>query len=312
MRNSAELLTLNYYLPLMFNLVRIGFILIFAWLATTIAERLIRGLKTYTVRMMLKAGGGSDYELEKRAQTIGAVLRKSLAILIWAVAIIMILKELNFDVRPLIAGAGIAGVAVGLGAQSVVKDIIGGLFLLVENQIRVNDVVVINGANGLVEEINLRTTVLRGEDGAVHVFPNGGIQTLSNLTREYSFYMFTISVDYNHDPDRVMSVLREIGAELMEEEPYKSAVLAPIEVLGVDRLADSGSIVKARIKTLPVKQWIVGREMNRRIQKRFKEAGISVPFPTQTLVLPDKFSPGLKNELKQIVREVIEERAGAS
>jgi small conductance mechanosensitive channel len=200
----------------------------------------------------------------------------------------MILKEMSFDVRPLLAGAGVAGVAIGFGAQNIIKDVLGGIFLMMENQIRVNDIAVINGKSGLVEEINLRTTVLRGEDGAVHIFPNGTIQGLTNLTREYSFYVFNLSVSYAEDTDRVVSVLAGIAGELSQEEPYRSAVLAPLEVLGVDKLADSGAVIKARFKTVPNQQWMVGREMNRRIIKRFEEAKIEMPSaaPAVKVVLP--------------------------
>jgi len=195
---------------------------------------------------------------------------------------------MNFDVRPLLAGAGVAGVAIGFGAQNIIKDVLGGMFLMMENQIRVNDVVVINGKTGLVEEINLRTTVLRGEDGAVHIFPNGTIQGLSNLTREYSYYVFNLSVAYTEDIDRVVALLKGIGEELSQQEPYRSAVLAPIEVLGVDKLADAGAVIKARFKTVPNQQWIVGREMNLRIIKRFDEAKIGMPSsaPTVNVVMP--------------------------
>jgi small-conductance mechanosensitive channel len=204
----------------------------------------------------------------------------------------MILKEMNFDVRPLLAGAGVVGVAVGFGAQSIVKDIVSGLFLLIENQVRVNDVAVINGKGGLVEEINLRTTVLRAEDGSVHVFPNGSIQSLSNLTREYSYYVFNLSVDYKEDPDHVAKVLKEIADQLQSEDPYHSAILAPLEVMGVDQLGDFAVLIKARFKTLPGQQWLIGREMNRRIKKRFEEAQIEMPFPTQTVNLVAGISLG--------------------
>ena len=204
-------------------------------------------------------------------------------VLLWAIALIMILKELNFEVWPLVTGAGVIGVAIGLGAQSVIKDILGGLLLLIENQIRIGDVAVINGKGGLVEELNLRTTVLRGEDGAVHIFANGSIQSLSNLTREYSFYVFNLSVDYKENTDHAIQVLKEIADQLQSEEPYHSVVLAPLEVMGVDQLGDFAVVIKARFKTLPGQQWLIGREMNRRIKQRFEEAQIEMPFPTRTI-----------------------------
>lgn len=302
-------LSFEYYLPFIFNGVRIGFVIVFAYIAAVVVNRLIRGLEKYSVKMMIKAGGGSDYELQKRAQTIGGVVRKSSAVIIWAVAGLMILKEMNFDVRPLLAGAGVVGVAFGFGAQSVVKDVISGMFLLMENQMRVSDVVNINGKGGLVEEINLRTTVLRGEDGAVHIFPNGSIQSLTNMTREYSYYLFSISVGYKEDTDHVIEVLKQIGSELIEEEPYRTAILAPLEVLGVDQLGSAAVVIKVRFKTQPLQQWAVGREMNRRIKKRFQEAQIEIPFPSQTIQLAPSLPDQLRAELKGIVREVLAEQA---
>lgn len=283
MSRGSEMLHLDYYLPLAFNLARILLILVFAFLCTRGMERLSHGLRNYIVKMMLKAGGGSAYEIEKRVQTVSGVTRRAMFVLVWVIALIMILKELNFEIWPLVTGAGVIGVAIGFGAQSVIKDVLGGLFLLMENQIRINDVAVVNGKAGLVEEINLRTTVLRGEDGAVHVFANGSIQSLSNLTREYSFYVFNLSLDYKENTDHAIQVLKEIADQLQNEEPYHSAILAPLEVMGVDQLGDSAVVIKARFKTMPGQQWLIGREMNRRIKQRFEEAQIEMPFPTRTV-----------------------------
>jgi small conductance mechanosensitive channel len=289
----AQLLNPDYYAPIFSNTIRILFILVFAYIASRAVARVLRGLRNYAVKMMLKSGGGNEFELEKRAETIGNLTGKALFIVIWIIAGLMILKEMNFDVRPLLAGAGVAGVAIGFGAQNIIKDVLGGVFLMMENQIRVNDVATINGKTGLVEEINLRTTVLRGEDGAVHIFPNGIIQGLTNLTREYSYYVFNMTIAYSEDTDRVVAVLAAIAEELAQEEPYRAAVLAPLEVLGVDKLADSGAVIKARFKTIPNQQWMVGREMNRRIIQRFAEAKIALSpaGPTVNVVLPVTPSP---------------------
>jgi moderate conductance mechanosensitive channel len=289
MPTRSQLLNPDYYAPIFSNALRIVAILVFAYIATRAVYRLLRTLRGYSVKMMLKNNGGNQFELEKRAETISNLAGKFFFVLIWIIAGLMILKEMNFDVRPLLAGAGVVGVAIGFGAQNIIKDVLSGVFLMMENQIRVNDVAVINGKTGLVEEINLRTTVLRGEDGAVHIFPNGIIQGLSNLTREYSYCVFNLSVAYNENIDHVVAVLQGIGDELSLEDPYRSVVLAPIEVLGVDKLADSGAVVKARIKTVPNQQWIVGREMNRRIIQRFSEAKIGLPSaatPIVNVVLP--------------------------
>jgi small conductance mechanosensitive channel len=287
MPTRSQLLNPDYYAPMLSNAVRILAILVFAYIASRAVARALAGVRSYTVKMMLKSGG-NEFEIEKRVETVGNLTGKALFVLIWIIAGLMILKEMNFDVRPLLAGAGVAGVAVGFGAQNIIKDVLAGMFLMMENQIRVNDVAVINGKAGLVEEINLRTTVLRGEDGAVHIFPNGTIQGLTNLTREYSYYVFNLTIAYNEDTDRVVAVLQEIGAELSQEEPYRAVVLAPLEVLGVDKLGDSGAIIKARFKTVPNQQWLVGREMNRRIIQRFTEAKIALPSaaPTVNVVLP--------------------------
>jgi len=307
MPTRIQLLNVDYYLPMAFNALRIGFILVFAYICTRALSRVLLSLRNYTVRMMLKAGGGTEFEVENRAATIGSLTRKTLFVLIWAIAWLMVLKEMNFDVRPLLAGAGVAGVAVGFGAQSIIKDVLGGLFLMMENQIRINDVAVINGKGGLVEEINLRTTVLRAEDGAVHIFPNSSIQSLANLTREYSYYVFSISVAYKEDTGHVTDVLKELGAQLMADDPYHAAILEPLEIMGVDKLGDFAVVIKARFKTLPSQQWLVGREMNARIIKRFAEARIDMPFPTQTIQFSPENWTGLRQELKQVVREVMKE-----
>ncbi len=227
--------------------------------------------------------------------------RKALVSVIWVVAAIMILQELNFDVRPLLAGAGVVGLAIGFGAQNLVKDVFAGFFMLLDNQIRINDVVVINGQGGLVEEVNLRTTILRGEDGAVHLFPNGSITKFSNLTRDFSYAVFNISVDYKEDTDRVISVLTAMAAEMAAEEPFRSLILAPLEVMGVDQLTNDGVVIKARFKTQPMQQWTIGREMNRRVKKTFEQAGIEMPFPSRVVHLE------LDNALKDLVREVLNE-----
>lgn len=307
MTRGSEMLHLDYYLPQVFNLARIALVLIFAFISTRAMGRLFRGLRNYIVKMMLKAGSGNQSEIEKRVQTVSGLARKASFFLVWTVALIMILKELNFEIWPLVTGAGVIGVAVGFGAQSVIKDILSGLFLLMENQIRVNDVAVINGKSGLVEEINLRTTVLRAEDGAVHIFPNGAIQGLSNLTREYSYYVFNLSVDYKENTDHAIELLKEIASQLQDEEPYHSAILAPLDVMGVDQLGDFAVLIKARFKTLPGQQWLIGREMNRRIKQRFEDAHIDMPFPTRTVHVISEMSPELRSELKQVVREVIKE-----
>jgi moderate conductance mechanosensitive channel len=300
----SDFLHLDVYLV---NAIRIVLILVFAYISTLVIGRLLRGLRKYSVKVMLRAGGGNEIELDKRAKTIAGLAKNVLFVLIWTVAWLMSLKEMNFDVRPLLAGAGVVGVAVGFGAQNIVKDILGGLFLMMENQIRVNDVAIINGKGGLVEEINLRTTVLRGEDGAVNIFSNGNIQSLSNLTREFSYYVFSLGISYRNDTDQAVALLKELGEALAAEDPYRSVILAPLEIWGVDQLGNSAVVIKARFKTLPGQQWLVGREMNLRIKQRFGAANIDLTPSIQPVYLLPQMSPELRDQIKQTVREVLKE-----
>jgi small conductance mechanosensitive channel len=295
--------------------IRIAVILAGAYIATRILMRAVPRIRMHLVERVIKETG-PDPELEKRAATLGGIFRRTAKAVIWIMAAVMVLREAGFDIGPLLAGAGIVGLAVGFGAQNLVRDVISGMFLLIENQVRVNDVAVINGTGGLVEELNLRTTVLRGLDGTLHIFPNGAINTLSNMTHGYSFYVFNVGVAYKEDTDRVVSVLQEIAAEMMQEEPYRPMILEPLEVLGVDKFADSAVIIKARIKTMPIQQWTVGREMNRRIKKRFDELGIEIPFPHISLYFGEASKPlkvGVQDsdreQLKELIREVLEERS---
>lgn len=255
---------------------RIVAILAGALVLSKFGERAIRALRGRFLAVMNRRAQAPSQELDKRAATVSEIFAKTIAVVIWVGALMMALKEAGFDVRPLLAGAGIVGLAVGFGAQSLVRDIITGLSILIENQIRIGDVAVINGTQGVVEELNLRTTVLRGIDGTVHIFHNGAINTLSNMTREYAYYVFNVRVGQKEDSDRVGDALRQVGEELRGEEAYKRDVLEPIEVLGVDQFIDGGYVVQARVKTLPMRQWAVGREMNRRIKKRFDELGIQM------------------------------------
>lgn len=282
-------------LPYIFETLHIVFIFVFAWVASRLARRVIRSLEAYSIRMMLRKNDVPDFEIRKRVETISAVGRGALSLLIWSIAVMMALYEMHFDVRPLIAGAGIVGVALGFGAQNLVKDILSGFFLLVENQIRINDVAVVNGQSGLVEEINLRTTVLRSEDGAVHIFPNGSINKISNLTRDFSYAVLSVTIAYREDADRVIEAIRGIVTELRAQEPFGQMIVADVDMYGVDALADSGFVIKFRVRTLPMKQWTVAREMNARIKKRFAEAGIDMPFPTRTIELGSETLAGLRD-----------------
>lgn len=281
------------YSNYLFRIIRIPVILGIAMVCVQAGDFMLKKFEWKIVDSRKKKEDIPDVEIEKQVTTITSVLRKAISVAIWVVATLMVIRELGFDIGPALAGAGIFGIALGFGTQNLVRDIISGLFMIAENQIRVGDVAILNGTGGLVEAINLRTTVLRGLDGTVHVFPNGAINTLSNMTREFSFYLFDIGVAYKEDTDRVIEVLKKLGDEIMQDEDFAPAILEPLEILGVDKFADSAVIIKARIKTLPIKQWMVGREMNRRIKKRFDEEGIEIPFPHRTFYFGD-VSPAVK------------------
>ncbi|MDH4098565.1 MAG: mechanosensitive ion channel family protein [Nitrospira sp.] len=219
----------------------------------------------------------------KRAHTLTHIVRDVARIVIFFAGVMMILSEVGIDLKPLLAAAGLGGLAIGFGAQSLVKDLISGFFILLENSVRVGDVVEVAGVGGLVEEIELRTIRLRDLSGNVHVVPNGVIDKVKNMTKEYSYYLFNIGVAYREDVDEVMAVLHEIAEELRSDLQFKDDILEPLEMLGVDQFADSAVIIKCRIKTQPIKQWRVGREMNRRIKNTFDAKGIEIPFPHHTI-----------------------------
>jgi small-conductance mechanosensitive channel len=222
-------------------------------------------------------------ERAKRARTLGNLVKNIVGVLVTAIAVLMVLHELNVNVMPALAGAGILGLAVGFGAQTLVKDFISGFFLILENQIRVGDVATINGTSGAVEAINLRTTVLRDDAGAMHIFPNGSINTLTNKTMDYAYYVLDLRVGFHEDTDNVMDAMRQVGDELMRDPAYASSVLAPMEVFGIDAFGPSEVVIKARIKTVPMKQWEVGREYRRRLKKALEERSIEIPVPQQIL-----------------------------
>lgn len=219
----------------------------------------------------------------QRAHTLTHIVRDVARIAIFLVGVMMILSEVGIDLKPLLAAAGLGGLAIGFGAQSLVKDLISGFFILLENSVRVGDVVEVAGVSGLVEEIELRTIRLRDLSGNVHVVPNGVIDKVKNMTKDYSYSLFNIGVAYRENVDEVMVVLHEIAEELRGDLQFKDDILEPLEMLGVDQFADSAVIIKCRIKTKPIKQWRVGREMNRRIKKTFDAKGIEIPFPHQTI-----------------------------
>jgi small-conductance mechanosensitive channel len=263
----------------------------FEWATTSGLRVLLIAAALFVLLALLKRGLvklRSFYEgalpspaQNKRAFTLTHIVRDVARIVLLFVGITMILSELGIDLKPLLAAAGLGGLAIGFGAQSLVKDLISGFFMLWENSVRVGDVVEVAGVAGLVEEIDLRSIKLRDMSGNLHVVPNGVIDKVKNLTKDYSYYLFEIGVAYRENVDEVMGVLQEIAEELRRDSRFADDILEPLEMLGVDQFKDSAMMIKCRIKTEPAKQWRVGREMNRRIRNTFDAKGIAIPFPYQ-------------------------------
>lgn len=230
-----------------------------------------------------RSGQGASSEVKARTLTLLTVARKALAIVLSVVASLMVLAQLGLNIGPLLAGAGVLGLAIGFGSQKLVQDVITGVFILLEDQMAVGDVVDLGGLAGVVEAVSIRTVRLRDVSGTVHTIPFSAISTVSNKTKDFSFYVMDIGIGYRENVDEVMAVLKEIGAELQLDPEYGSKILEPLEVLGIDAFADSAVVIKARIKTVPSKQWLVGREYNRRMKNRFDELDIEIPFPHQTI-----------------------------
>ncbi len=218
-----------------------------------------------------------------RVRTLLPLLRKILLAVLCVMVALIVLAEIGVNIGPLLAGAGIVGLAVGFGAQTLVKDLITGAFMLIEDALAVGDVVNVAGIGGLVEGLSIRSIRLRDLSGNVHTIPFSSVDTVTNMTKEFSYYLLDIGVAYREDTDEVARVCFEIVEQMRAEPEYGPLILEPLEVLGVDQFATSAVIIKARIKTRPIKQWVVGREFNRRMKKRFDALGIEIPFPHQTI-----------------------------
>jgi small conductance mechanosensitive channel len=243
--------------------------------------------------------GPGALERVKRARTLSRLILNVVNTLVLGVAILMVLQELEINIMPVLTGAGIVGLAVGFGAQTLVRDVISGFFLILENQVRVGDVASIDGTAGLVEAIKLRTITLRDLSGTVHVIPNGSISKLSNLTMDFSYYVIDMGVAYKEDTDEVVAVMKQVAEELATDPVHGPNMLGPLEVLGVDAFDDSQVTIKVRLKTVPLQQWAVGREYRRRIKKAFDARGIEIPFPHLSVYFGEASKPWLYQSVDQ-------------
>lgn len=268
----------NELLMLTKTSVRILIIIAVALTIKFFSGRFIISLKNY-----LKNRSIDDLEEYKRIDTIGRVFRYIVTIAILVIAGIQILNEIGISIAPVLAAAGVAGVAIGFGAQSLVKDYFTGFFLLLENQVRQGDVAEVGGKSGLVEEITLRYIKMRDYDGNVHYVPNGTISTVTNMSREFAQSVIDVGVAYRENVDEVMQIMTAVGQDLRADKDFKYKILDDMEMAGVDRLADSAVIIRCRFKVLPLEQWGVRREYYKRLKAAFDAKGIEIPFPHLTV-----------------------------
>jgi small conductance mechanosensitive channel len=273
------------------QVLRIAGILLAAWVLQAVAARFIRLFRAY----MERRTGGEELA---RVDTLARVFRNSAAVLIAVVAGTLILGELGISIAPILATAGVAGIAIGFGAQSLIKDHFNGIFLLIDDQVRVGDVVAVGGKDGYVEEVTLRYVRLRNWYGHVHYVPNGEITTVTNMTREFGMAVIEARLAYREDVERALGVMREVGEALRADPAWSERLAAEPEMIGVARLEDSAVIVSCRMKVVPaIQQWNVTREFLKRLKKAYGERGIEIAFPHLTVYPPqakDGSAPALR------------------
>lgn len=282
----------------MFSALRVLLILVLFWIALLVVKALLRRLESRLLQRGREAGEVPT-ESAKRAETLVRLLRQGIIIMLWVVALLIILREFGLDIGPIVASAGVVGLAIGFGAQNLVRDVISGFFMILENQVRVGDVAVINGTGGLVEAINFRTIILRDLAGTVHVFPNGAVTTMSNMTKEWSAYVFNLGIAYKEDVDRVSEIIKDVAQKLRKDEHFGAMMIEDAEIFGLDSFGDSAVVIKGRLKTKPIKQWELGREFQRRIKLAFDEQGVEIPFPHRSIYFGEASQPFLARMLNE-------------
>jgi small-conductance mechanosensitive channel len=263
-------------------------ILVLGWLAYTVLKLLLRRVE----RSSATADPGTISLQEQRIHTLVGLLRSVGIVFILVIVLFMVLKAVGLDIGPLLAGAGVVGLAISFGAQSLVKDVISGLFILFENQFGVGDVIRIGDVSGRVERLTLRIVVMRDIQGVVHIVPNGEIKQVSNLTRAFSRAVMEVGVAYKEDVDHVMAVMREVGDSMWSDPEWRPLLTEEITVPGIEAFADSSVNIRIMATTIPLKQWDVARELRRRIKKRFDAEGIEIPFPHRTVFWGEGQMPG--------------------
>jgi small conductance mechanosensitive channel len=220
---------------------------------------------------------GTAEEIDRRVLTLGGILRRGGLVVIWTIAAMIALKQAGIDIAPILAGAGVLGLAVGFGSQSLVRDLISGFFIILEDQIRVGDMVVVNGQRGTVESLDLRNTILRDDFGVVHYFANGAITTIANMTRDWSAIIVDVSVAVQEDTDRVAGIMRRVAEQMQADPQFGDQILGPPEILGLESFNETAAVMRVRLKTRPLQQWAAGREYRDRLRKVLLEERIELP-----------------------------------
>ncbi len=263
--------------PALRSALNVLIILAASWAALSVVQRAILRFRAFMEPRL------HDSESAKRVGTLCRVFRHFGSVVITIVAAMLVMNELGISIAPVLATAGVAGIAIGFGAQSLVKDYFSGFFLLLEDQIRQGDVVSVAGVGGLVEEVTLRYVRLRDFDGHVHFVPNGEIKTVTNRTRDYAQAVIEVGVAFREDPDEALAVMCEVGRELRADPAWRARILDDVERIGVERWAESAVILRCRLKVVGIEQWNVRREFLRRLKKAYEARGIEIPFPHLTL-----------------------------
>lgn len=286
---------------LLVTIMHVAVIVVLAAIATRLLQRGIRLLHEHLTRHLDHA------EHVKRAETLGRVFRYIVTVVISLVAGMLILAEIGISIAPILGAAGVVGLAVGFGAQSLIKDYFTGFFILLEDQIRQGDVIDAGGKSGLVEAVTLRAVRLRDYDGTVHYVPNNLITTVSNMSRGFAQAVVDVSVAYREDTDEVVAVMQRVGAELRQDHAFAAKIIGDLEIAGVDKWADSAVVLRCRFQVMPLEQWNVKREYLRRLKKAFDAAGIEIPFPHLT-VYPGRLKNGSAPPLHVVAFEDPEEK----
>jgi small-conductance mechanosensitive channel len=273
LRRLAEILRIDGE-----QLVRDGARVLGIWLLAWFAYRVVR-LTARRIELAVDDGDDSVTTLrERRGHTIAQLLR-SVGRVVLVVIALLLTFNVFIDIGPILAGAGILGLAVSFGAQSLVKDVISGFFILFENQFAIGDVIEIAGKSGVVEKMTLRVAVLRDGEGIMHVVPNSEIKVVSNKTRGWSRAVVDVGIGYDEDIDRALGIIRDEAAQLATDRVWSLQLDGAPEVVGVESLGDSSVVIRTLIRTQPGSQWTVAREFRRRIKNRFDRDGVEIPFP---------------------------------